>query len=84
MRPIICCVGTFMNNLSCWLDHWLQKLKPFTPSYLKDSNKLLLILKLLERLPEGAQLFAANANYMYTKYSHRQYYYCHYSLARQS
>ena len=35
-RPISCCVGTVMNSLSCWLDHWPHKLKPFIPSYLKD------------------------------------------------
>ena len=38
MRPIVCCVGTFMNYLSQWLDHWLQKLKPFMPSFLKDRD----------------------------------------------
>jgi len=41
MRPIVCCAGTFMNNLSCWLDYWLQKLKGFVPTYIQDSNHLL-------------------------------------------
>jgi len=51
MRPIVCCVGTVMNNLSCWLDHWLQKLRPFILSYLKDGNQLLTIFKSLGLLP---------------------------------
>ena len=38
MRPIVCWVGTFINYLSQWLDHWLQKHKPFMPSFLKDGN----------------------------------------------
>lgn len=41
MRPIVCCAGTLMNCMSRWLDHHLQKLKPFIPTYIKDSNHLL-------------------------------------------
>ena len=66
MRPIVCCVGTFMNNLSCWLDHWLQKLRPFIPSYLKDGNQLLTIFNSLGLLPPGSLLFIADATSMYT------------------
>ena len=53
MRPIVCCVGTFINYLSQWLDHWLQKLKPFMPSFLKDGNELLHLLHQLGSLPPG-------------------------------
>jgi hypothetical protein len=66
MRPIVCCAGTFMNNLSCWLDYWLQKLKPFIPTYIKDSNQLLDLLKNLGTLPPNTKLFTADANSMYT------------------
>ena len=38
MRPIVSCVGTFMNYLNQRLVHWLQKLKPFMPSFLNDQN----------------------------------------------
>ena len=69
MRPIVCCVGTFMNNLSCWLDHWLQKLRPFIPSYLKDGNQLLTIFKSLGLLPPGSLLFIADATSMYTNHN---------------
>lgn len=66
MRPIVCCAGTFMNNLSCWLDYWLQKLKPSVPTYIKDSKHLLYLLKQLGILPPNARLFTADANSMYT------------------
>jgi hypothetical protein len=66
MRPIVCCAGTFMNNLSRWLDYHLQKLKPLIPTYLKDSHQLLDLLRNLGPLPPGALLFTADANSMYT------------------
>jgi len=31
-RPVVCCAGTLLNQLTKWLDFWLQKLKPFVPS----------------------------------------------------
>lgn len=66
MRPIVCCVGTFMNALSRWLDYWLQKLKPFIPTYIKDSDSLLDELDALGDLPSNARLGTADANAMYT------------------
>ena len=59
-------VRTFINNLSCWLDHWLQTLKQIIPSFLKDGDQLLQLLKLLGRFPPGSLLFTANAVSMYT------------------
>ena len=38
MRPIVCCCGTLLNYLSHWLDYWFQKLRPFIPSYIKNSS----------------------------------------------
>jgi len=64
MHPIICCSGTFMNQWSKWLDHQLQKLKPFVSSYLRDSQQLLDEITLLQ-LPSNARLFTANGNSMY-------------------
>ena len=64
MRPIVCCAGTFMNAWSKWLDYWLQKLKPFVPTYTRDSQQLLDELKALQ-LPPDAILFTADANSMY-------------------
>ena len=46
------------------MDHWLQKLKPIIPTYVKDSQQILDKIKPL-RLPPHARLFTANANSMY-------------------
>ena len=62
----MCCAGTFINNLSRWLDYWLQKLKPFIKTYLKNSTSLLDMLERLGQLPPNAWLFTADANSMYT------------------
>ena len=66
MMPIVCCAGTALNNLSRWLDYWLQKLKPQIKTYIRDSSDLLLRLKELGQLPPGAKLFTADAKSMYT------------------
>ena len=66
MRPIVSCCGTALNYLSRWLDHHLQKVKPFVKSYVRDSSELLLLLKDLGPLPAGAKVFTADANSMYT------------------
>ena len=66
MRPIVCCSGTFINCLSRWLDHWLQKLKPLLPTYIKNSTQLLQWFEDLGVLPHNAYLFTADANSMYT------------------
>ena len=64
MRPIVCCAGTFMNDWSRWLDYQLQRLKPFVPSYLKDSQQVLDELQRLN-LPPNARIYTADANSMY-------------------
>lgn len=63
-RPIVCCAGTWMNAWSKWLDYWLQKLKPFVPTYTRDSQQLLDELRELD-LPPNAILSTADANAMY-------------------
>ena len=66
MRPIVCCLGTLINYLSRWLNHWLQKLKPLLPTYIKNSTQLLQWFQDLGVLPHIAKIFTANANSMYT------------------
>ena len=66
MRPIICCAGTLLNDLSIWLDYQLKRLLHLLPCYLKDSNHILQRLKKLGPLPPGAKLFTADAKSMYT------------------
>ena len=62
--PIVRCSGTIMNDLSRWLDFWLRKLKPFIPTYIKDSQQVLLDLSTIS-LPPNTKLFTTDVNAMY-------------------
>ena len=64
-RPIGCCVGTFINDWSRWLDWQLQALKPYIESYLQDGFQLIDELQDFELGPNDF-LFTADANSMYT------------------
>jgi hypothetical protein len=64
MQPIICCAGTFMHFWSKWLDVWLQKLKPFIPSSLKNGDQRLDEASILD-ISSWALLVVTNANSMY-------------------
>jgi len=66
MRPKVCCAGTALNNVSQWLEYWLPQLKPYIPTYIRDSSNLLDLLAILGPLPPGAKVFTSNANSMYT------------------
>ena len=66
MRPIVCCAGTLLNDVSIWLDYQLKKLLHLLPCYLKDSNHILQQLQQLGQLPPSAKLFTADASSMYT------------------
>ena len=65
-RPIICCTGTILHNLSQWLDFQFQCLKHWIPSYIKDSQDLIDKLSKLGWLPPNAKHFTADAVSMYT------------------
>ena len=66
MRPIVCCSGTLLNCISRWLDYYLQILKPFINSYIKDSSQLLERPRELGLLTPNCYLFTADADSMYT------------------
>ena len=55
-----------LNNLSRWLDLWLQKTNPFITTYLKDSGQLPDLLKGLDPPPPDVRLFTADTYSMYT------------------
>ncbi|KAL7517954.1 hypothetical protein ACHAWF_000169, partial [Thalassiosira exigua] len=65
MRPIVCCAGTFMNCWSKWLDHQLQRLKNFVPTYVRDTSHILSELREIDDLPPHAYVFTADADTMY-------------------
>ena len=64
-RPIVCCAGTWMNSWSKWLDFHLQKLKPFVPTYVRDTSHILEELKLINDLSPGSWIVVADADAMY-------------------
>jgi len=65
-RPIVACVGTFMNYWSRWLDFYLRKLTPFVKSYVKDTRSIVEYVRGIKNLPPTAMLFTADAQSMYT------------------
>ena len=64
MRPIICCASTFMNYWGRWLDYWLQTLRTWIRSYLKNGDELLDEVLLLH-IPSWAYLVVTDATAMY-------------------
>jgi hypothetical protein len=65
-RPIVCCVGTFMNYWSQWLDYYLCQLTPFVKTYMRGTRTVIDFLKDIDDLPPTATLFTADAKSMYT------------------
>jgi len=59
-------MNSFPEVVSRWLDHWMQKLVPLSPTYLQDSNQLCEELAALGPLPPNVKLFTADAISMYT------------------
>ena len=69
LRPVIAQCGSFTAYISTWLDTQLQKLTPFLPSYIKDSNELLSTIDILPQLPINAKIATTDATSMYTNIS---------------
>jgi hypothetical protein len=65
-RPVVATCGTFMHGLSRWADVYLQELKKFSPSYLRDSYQLLEELDKIGELDEGSKVITMDATAMYT------------------
>ena len=62
----MCCVGTFINCMSKWLDHWPQKLKPYGKGYIYDSGQVLKDLDKIDEVPSNAMLFSADTQSVHT------------------
>ncbi|KAL7460992.1 hypothetical protein ACHAXS_001428, partial [Conticribra weissflogii] len=58
--------GTYLHELSCWVDFYLQQLTSLVLTYLRDSHQLLEELQQLDTLPVTVQLFTADAVSTYT------------------
>jgi len=65
-RPIVSCIGSFLNAYSKWIDSHLQQLVIHNPTYIKDTQNILQDLQKLKNLPTNAKLFTCDAESMYT------------------
>jgi hypothetical protein len=65
-RPIISCVGGELESASKWLDYQLRKITNAVPSYLRDSQEVITLLRKMGSLPPNARLFTADATAVYT------------------
>ena len=64
LQPVIAKCGTTIEGLCKWLDYELQKLRPYIPSYIKNSYEY--HKKITSRKwPAGTLLFTADATAMY-------------------
>ena len=67
MRPVVSKCGSFIEIASRFCDHYLTKLLPFVPTYLKDSYTLLYELNNLQLPPQhNFKLLTSDAIGMYT------------------
>ena len=65
-RPVVLCSGSLLHPLGVWLDTALQPIATNLPSFIASSYDLKEALNELPTLPQGAQLFTADAVSMYT------------------
>jgi hypothetical protein len=65
LRPVVSSSSSLLSVFSNWLDFRMKELLPFVQSYLKNSTTVIQDLKNFH-LPQGAQLFSADAKSMYT------------------
>ena len=66
LRPVVSQCGSQLGVASTYLDHKLQPLTLIIYSYIKDSNNLIYLVKLLGKLTPGARLFTCDAISMHT------------------
>ena len=68
-RPIVSCNNTVTEQISSYIDHFLQQFVPTLPSYIQDTTDFLRKLQNLIQLgplPEGATLVVLDVNSLYT------------------
>ena len=66
-RPIVACCGTWINCWSKWLDHYLQMLTLFVPTYSSGVQPILEGIRTIHDLPQLAFLFTSDADAIYNK-----------------
>ena len=64
-RPVVVVVGSPFNCISRWVDMHLRDSLDQIPSYVKNSNEIVLKINCLNELDENAFLFAVDATAMH-------------------
>ena len=66
LRPVVIQCGSLLGIASTYLDYKLQPLTSLVPSYLKNSQHVIDLLKQLGKVPSNAKIFTCDAVSMYT------------------
>ena len=65
-RPIVSAIRSPTEKISAFIDHFLQPLLPYIPSFIKDTSHFLQILDNLPVIPEQALLATLDVTSLYT------------------
>ena len=65
-RPIVSTSGSLMSYVSKWVDYKIKDLAKLSPTYIKNSKQVKRELEQINKMPENAIMFCADAVSMYT------------------
>ena len=71
IRPIVSCVNNATENLSQYVDIWLQPLMKALPSYIRDTTDFINMIEATV-LPEGCLLCSIDVTSLYTNIIHKE------------
>ena len=69
-RPIVSSCGSPTENISCFLDYYLQPLTRALPSYIRDTTDFLQKIRELPALPPESLLVTLDVSSLYTNIPH--------------
>ena len=72
VRPVIFCCGYYTENISSFLDYYLQPLVKKVELYIKDTNHFLKKLRELGTLPKNSVLCTTEVAGLYTNISQEE------------
>ena len=65
-RPVVSKIGSFIEIVSKFCDHYVSRLIPYVQSYVKNSFTLLKDLNNIQELPSATKLITTDDMFMYT------------------
>ena len=70
IRPIVSSVNSVTENISSFVDGWLNPLVQRLPSYLKDSGEFIKLIT-STKIPQNAILVSIDVSSLYTNIPHK-------------